>query len=146
MNFKNLSLWEVLPFTLLIIFCAPIFIVLSSLFGEYSDNWIHLYNYVLVDYISSTFFLISGVSVLVFFIGTITAWIVTNYDFIRFSMIFRDFIRFSMLFIDFCQVERPSTRSLPDTRSLSDTGFLFNSRRRPGLYLALRPARRELTL
>ena len=70
-----------LPLSLLIIFCAPIFIVLSSLFGEYSDNWVHLYNYVLIDYLSSTFILISGVSILVFLIGTITAWIVTNYDF-----------------------------------------------------------------
>ncbi len=81
MNFKNLSLWEILPFLLLIIFCAPIFIVLSSLFGDYSDNWFHLYNYVLGDYISSTVILIFGVSILVFFIGTVTAWIVTNYDF-----------------------------------------------------------------
>ncbi len=70
-----------LPLSLLIIFCAPIFIVLSSLFGEYSDNWVHLYNYVLIDYLSSTIVLISGVSILVFLIGTITAWIVTNYDF-----------------------------------------------------------------
>ena len=81
MNLKNLSLWEILPFLLLIIFCAPIFIVLSSLFGDYSDNWSHLYNYVLGDYISSTVILIFGVSIFVFFIGTITAWIVTNYDF-----------------------------------------------------------------
>jgi len=81
LNLKNLSLWEILPFSLLIIFCAPIFIVLSSLFGDYSDNWSHLYNYVLGDYISSTVILIFGVSILVFFIGTITAWIVTNYDF-----------------------------------------------------------------
>ena len=76
-----MSLWGVIPFLLLIIFCAPIFIVLSSLFGNYSDNWTHLYNYVLIDYISSTVVLIAGVSFLVFFIGTITAWIVTNYDF-----------------------------------------------------------------
>ena len=81
LNLKNLSLWEILPFSLLIIFCTPIFIVLSSLFGDYSDNWSHLYNYVLGDYISSTVILIFGVSILVFFIGTITAWIVTNYDF-----------------------------------------------------------------
>ncbi len=81
MNFKNLSPWEILPFLLLIIFCAPIFIVLSSLFGDYSDNWFHLYSYVLGDYISSTVILIFGVSILVFFIGTVTAWIVTNYDF-----------------------------------------------------------------
>ena len=76
-----MSTWGVIPFLLLIIFCAPIFIVLSSLFGNYSDNWTHLYNYVLIDYISSTVVLIAGVSFLVFFIGTITAWIVTNYDF-----------------------------------------------------------------
>ena len=81
MNLKNLSLWEILPFLLLIIFCAPIFIVLSSLFGDYSDNWSHLYSFVLGDYISSTVILIFGVSILVFFIGTITAWIVTNYAF-----------------------------------------------------------------
>ena len=81
MNFNNLSLWGVIPFLLLIIFCAPIFIVLSSLLGNYSDNWVHLYNYVLIDYVSSTIILITGVSFLVFFIGTATAWIVTNYDF-----------------------------------------------------------------
>ena len=81
MNFNKLSLWGVIPFLVLVIFCAPIFIVLSSLFGSYSDNWFHLYTYVLGDYVSSTVILISGVSVLVFFIGTITAWIVTNYDF-----------------------------------------------------------------
>ena len=81
MNLKNLSLWEIIPFSLLIIFCAPIFIVLSSLFGDYSDNWSHLYSYVLGDYISSTVMLIFGVSILVFFLGTTTAWIVTNYNF-----------------------------------------------------------------
>ncbi len=81
MNLKNLSLWEIIPFSLLIIFCAPIFIVLSSLFGDYSDNWSHLYSYVLGDYISSTVILIFGVSIIVFFLGTTTAWIVTNYNF-----------------------------------------------------------------
>ena len=81
MNLKNLSLWEIIPFSLLIIFCAPIFIVLSSLFGDYSDNWSHLYSYVLGDYISSTVILIFGVSILVFFLGTTTAWVVTNYNF-----------------------------------------------------------------
>ena len=81
MNFNNLSLWGVIPFLLLVIFCSPIFIVLLSLLGNYSDNWAHLYNFVLIDYVTSTIFLIAGVSLLVFFIGTITAWVVTNYDF-----------------------------------------------------------------
>ena len=76
-----MSLWGVIPFLLLVVFCAPIFIVLLSLLGNYSDNWAHLYNFVLIDYVTSTVFLIAGVSLLVFFIGTITAWVVTNYDF-----------------------------------------------------------------
>tara|TARA_B110000263_G_C15303088_1_gene508962 strand:+ start:1364 stop:2905 length:1542 start_codon:yes stop_codon:yes gene_type:complete len=55
--------------------------VLASLLGDYSDNWAHLYDYVLVDYISNTLYLIIGVSLLSLLIGTVTAWIVTTYDF-----------------------------------------------------------------
>jgi len=64
-----------------IIFVAPILIVLTSLTGSYSDNWYHLIDYVLVDYVFTSLLLVSGVSVLVFLIGTSTAWIVTNYNF-----------------------------------------------------------------
>ena len=55
--------------------------MLFSLFSGYSENWAHLYNYVLVDYISNTLYLIIGVSLTSLLIGTISAWIVTNYDF-----------------------------------------------------------------
>ena len=64
-----------------IIFVAPILIVLTSLTGSYSDNWYHLIDYVLVDYVFTSLLLVSGVSVLVFLKGTATAWIVTNYNF-----------------------------------------------------------------
>ena len=56
--------------------------MISSLLGNYSQNWIHLYEYVLLDYIQSSLLLVSGVSFLVLLIGTTTAWTVTNYDFI----------------------------------------------------------------
>ena len=55
--------------------------VLASLLGDYSDNWAHLYDYVLVDYIGNTLYLIIGVSLLSLLIGTVTAWTVTTYDF-----------------------------------------------------------------
>ena len=55
--------------------------MLFSLFGGYSENWTHLYNYVLIDYIGNTFYLIIGVSFISLLIGTTSAWIVTNYDF-----------------------------------------------------------------
>ena len=55
---------------------------MSSLLGSYSENWSHLLEFVLIDYVSSSFFLVTGVSLLVFTLGTVTAWTVTNYDFI----------------------------------------------------------------
>jgi len=55
--------------------------VISSLLGGYSENWSHLYEYVLFDYISNSLILVVGVGIVVFFLGTITAWTVTNYNF-----------------------------------------------------------------
>ena len=55
--------------------------MISSLLGEYSENWLHLYEYVLFDYISNSLILVVGVGVVVFLLGTITAWTVTNYNF-----------------------------------------------------------------
>ena len=79
---KNLSVWKTIPLAVLVVFTAPLLIVFYSLFGDYSDNWSHLYEYVLLDYVRSSFFLVSGVAILVLFIGTTTAWLVTNYNFI----------------------------------------------------------------
>ena len=78
---NRLSFWSSLPFAVLVVFTAPLLIVLSSLFGEYSENWSHLYEFVLFNYISNSLILVAGVGVLVFFLGTITAWTVTNFKF-----------------------------------------------------------------
>ena len=72
---------KVLPIFLFFIFIAPIILVLSSLFNGYSDNWFHLYNYVLSEYIINSIFLILGVSFFVVLIGVLSSWLVTNYDF-----------------------------------------------------------------
>ena len=61
---------------------SPILIILFSLLGDYSENWQHIYNYVLTDYIVNSLILVSGVSTLVIIIGSVTAWIVTNYQFV----------------------------------------------------------------
>ena len=78
---NRLSFWSLLPFAVLIVFTAPLLIVISSLLGGYSENWSHLYEYVLFDYISNSLILVFGVGVVVFFLGTITAWTVTTYNF-----------------------------------------------------------------
>ncbi len=80
--FKILTIWHVLPILILLLFFSPILIILFSLFSDYSENWEHIYNYVLTDYIVNSLILVSGVSILVIIIGSVTAWIVTNYHFI----------------------------------------------------------------
>ena len=77
----NINFWQITPVVLFLIFIAPVIIVLSSLFGEYSDNWTHLYNYVLTGYILNSLWLVIGVSICVLVIGVGTAWLVTNYNF-----------------------------------------------------------------
>lgn len=78
---NRFSIWRLLPFAVLIIFTAPLLIVLSTLFGGYSENWFHLYEFVLTDYIISSGILVIGVSVLVLVLGTVTAWTITTYNF-----------------------------------------------------------------
>ena len=73
--------WTSLPYLILFFFSLPIIIVLSSLLGDWSENWIHLYNYVLFYYISTSIYLVLGVSILVLVIGTVTAWLICSYEF-----------------------------------------------------------------
>jgi len=78
---KIFSVWHGIPLFILLFFLAPILIILSSVFADYSENWSHIYEYVLGDYILNSLILVSGVSILVMIIGSLTAWLVTNYQF-----------------------------------------------------------------
>ena len=78
---KIFSVWHGIPLFILLFFLAPILIILSSVFADYSENWSHIYEYVLGDYILNSLILVSGVSILVMIIGSLTAWLITNYQF-----------------------------------------------------------------
>ena len=80
-NFKSEYFWKLIPVLFFIIFISPVFFILSSLFSEYSENWNHLYNYVLINYISNSLILIIGVGILVSIIGVLTSWLVTSFNF-----------------------------------------------------------------
>ena len=83
MFFKQtlLNPWVIFPFLIFLIFISPLVIVISSLFGSYSDNWTHLLNFVLSSYIYNSFVLIIGVSSISLVLGVGTAWIISNYNF-----------------------------------------------------------------
>ena len=75
------NMFRFAPLIFLIILITPLVLVLLSLFGEYNDNWNHLYNYVLPNYVVNSILLILGVSVLSTILGVGTAWLMTNFDF-----------------------------------------------------------------
>jgi iron(III) transport system permease protein len=80
-KFPASTLWQCLPYMVLAIFILPVAVIIFSLFGEWSENWSHIYNYVLFDSVANSLVLMLGVSILVLLLGTSTAWIVTNYNF-----------------------------------------------------------------
>ena len=80
-NVSVIKLWVVIPYLVLAVFVLPILIVISSIFGEWSENWSHIYEYVLFDYIYNSSLLVIGVLFVAFIVGTTSAWLVTNYRF-----------------------------------------------------------------
>ena len=78
----NINFWIIFPIIVFVFFLMPLIAVLSSLFGEYSDNWSHLYNYVLFDYMKNSAVLVFGVSIMALIIGAGSAWLVSNFDFL----------------------------------------------------------------
>jgi iron(III) transport system permease protein len=78
---SNISFWKIFPAIVFFFFLTPIILVLSSLFEGFSENWEHLFNYVLFDYFRNSSILVLGVSVLTLLIGSGTAWLISNFDF-----------------------------------------------------------------
>ena len=82
MSYKDfLNPWIILPTFLFALFVVPVIWVIFSLFGNYSDNWVHIYNYTLSGYIYNTVLIIIGTSIGTLIIGVGSAWLVTTYNF-----------------------------------------------------------------
>ena len=82
MSYKDfLNPWIILPTFLFALFVVPVIWIIFSLFGNYSDNWVHIYNYTLSVYIYNTVLIIIGTSIGTLIIGVGSAWLVTTYNF-----------------------------------------------------------------
>ena len=82
MSYKDfLNPWIILPTFLFALFVVPVIWIIFSLFGSYSDNWVHIYNYTLSGYIYNTVLIIIGTSIGTLIIGVGSAWLVTTYNF-----------------------------------------------------------------
>ncbi|MBM7560274.1 ABC transporter permease [Marinitoga litoralis] len=68
-------------FLLVLIISIPIFIVLYNLILPSNQNWKHIYDYLLKDYVINSLKLIFGTAILSSILGVLSAWFVSYYEF-----------------------------------------------------------------
>ncbi|MEL6560208.1 MAG: iron ABC transporter permease [Bacteroidota bacterium] len=65
---------------IVLLLCIPIFIIFSYLLKAPSDNWYHIYENLLGEYVSNSLILVVGVSLLSLLMGVSAAWLITKYS------------------------------------------------------------------
>ncbi len=77
----NLNSWSTVLIITFTIFLVPIGFIFSSFFSGFSENFYHIYEYVLIEYSINSFILLLGTISLAVFFGVGTAYLVSNYKF-----------------------------------------------------------------
>lgn len=68
-------------FLLVLLISIPIFIVLYNLILPSNENWTHIYNYLLKEYVINSLKLIFGTAILSSLLGILSAWFISYYNF-----------------------------------------------------------------
>jgi iron(III) transport system permease protein len=128
----------------------------DSMGGAGQSTLVHLWNYVLTDYVLTTLVLLFGVAIGVFILGVGNAWLIANYQFpgkrvLEWALILPLAVPtyvMAYLFVDFLQFAGPVqtmlretlgfTASLPDPRSLGGAIWTFSFCLFPYVYLVAR--------
>ena len=80
-RFLKLNRWNVSIVAIALLMALPVLVVASFLFLPFNENWTHLYDYLLKDYITNSLILMVGVSAGVLSIGITTAWLTSMCEF-----------------------------------------------------------------
>lgn len=78
---QQLNIWALLSFAFIFIIFIPNFIIGVEFFSEPNENWEHIKEYLLKDYISNTLVILTFTAFAATIIGTSLAWLITIYDF-----------------------------------------------------------------
>lgn len=78
---QHINMWAVLSLLFIIIILIPNLLIGFNLFTEPTDNWAHIKEFLLKNYIYNTVVLISFTAIFTMLIGTSLAWIIINYRF-----------------------------------------------------------------
>jgi len=78
---SNLNIWALLSLVFILLIIAPNVNILINAFQEGNENWQHIKDYLLKDYIINSLILIVFTGIFTIFIGTSLSWIISIYDF-----------------------------------------------------------------
>ena len=74
------NVWNTLSILVSLIIFSPILLIILNITGE-SNNWLHIKENLLFNYVFSTLYLVIGVGIISTVIGVGCAWFVTYYNF-----------------------------------------------------------------
>ena len=77
---SGVNAWNTLSILVCLLVFLPIFLIILNVTSE-SENWLHIKENLLFDYIFSTLYLVIGVGIISTVIGVGCAWFVTYYNF-----------------------------------------------------------------
>lgn len=78
---QHFNMWALLSLVFIFIILIPNLLIGFNLFTEPTENWAHIKEYLLKDYIYNSVVLITFTAMLTMIIGTSLAWIIINYRF-----------------------------------------------------------------
>ncbi|ESU32423.1 hypothetical protein G3A_11480 [Bacillus sp. 17376] len=78
---QQLNIWALLSFLFIVIILIPNFIIGFEFFSEANENWQHIKEYLLKEYLTNTIIILFFTAIATTIIGTSLAWLIALYDF-----------------------------------------------------------------
>lgn len=80
-NLKQWNSWAILSFVLVLIIILPSLFIAIQFFTQPSENWQHIKEYLLTDYIYNTFVIVFFTGIITTLLGISMAWFIAAYNF-----------------------------------------------------------------
>ncbi|MFJ8235444.1 ABC transporter permease [Ureibacillus sp. NPDC094379] len=89
---KEINSWWIISLVGAVVILLPILFIFSTIFQEPNENWIHIRQYLLRNYVTNTLLLVVLTGIFTAFLGVSLAWLIAAYDFPL-----RKFFRYGLL-------------------------------------------------
>ncbi|MBL3729703.1 iron ABC transporter permease [Lysinibacillus sp. HST-98] len=79
--FSKMNIWSFLAICIILFLIGPNLTIIEGLFMPENENWVHIKEYILADFIRASFILVFFTGILTIVLGTSLAWLIAQYDF-----------------------------------------------------------------